>query len=457
MTYAQAIGSFAADLSFEDIPPSVHLSAKHRVLDILGLCLVTSPMDFAEPALNVARSAGGTPESTVIGIGDKLPASSAALVNGTNAHGLDFDDTHMATGLHPSACIVPTALAMAERQGSSGRDVTTAAIIGWETLIRMDLVAPGGFNARGFRPTAILSAMAATLVAGKLLGLSGAEMASALGINGSFAAGLREFMNAGSWAEKRIQLGWAAQSGILAALFAKEGMTGPPTILEGQFGLYKSHLSGEDYDLDVLTEGLGEVWETANISFKPYPACHYNHAFIDCTQEIKRAHNLRPEDVDRVLCRVAAPVIPSVCEPWQEKLNPPSDYDAKFSLPFAIATTLLKDEVVVSSYTPETIVDQEILALAQKVQYEIDPEAPFPQAFPGWVEIYTRDGRKLEHKMDVNRGSPAFPMEDQEIKDKFRSNAGMVLQSSKVEEIIDNVDKLEGLNTISDLMALCSP
>jgi len=455
-TYAEALSRFAARLSYEDIPPHVVASAKQRVLDILGLCLATYQMEFAQPVLSMARAMGGHAESAVIGTRDMLPMSLAALVNGANAHGLDYDDTHTVSVTHASSCVVPTALAVAERQGATGKELITAAVAGWEAITRIGAVTPGRFNARGFHATSVCGTFATALVAGKLLGLSPQAQANALGISGSFTSGVMEFLTDGSWV-KRVHPGWAAHSGIAAAMLAQEGYTGPSTIFEGKYGLFQTHIPGEEHALDRLSEGLGEVWETPNICFKPYPACHLTHAFLDCTLELRRRYDLRAEEVEKVLCRVAAPIVPTVCEPWEIKLAPRNDYDAKFSLPFSVATMLLEGEVNIASYSPEKIADPRILELARKVEYQIDPQAPYPRSFPGWVEVYTTDGRKLEYKLDVNRGSPGFPMSQDEIEEKFRANAGLALPPERAGAIVDAVSRLDELDDLSQLTGLCRP
>ena len=455
-TYSEKLANFALNLSYDDIPAQVVGSAKQHILDTIGICLAAHQNETTLPAWNLVKSMGGTPESTIMGGGDKVPMALAALVNGTYAHGIDFDDTHFRTTIHPSASVVPTALAVGERQKSNGKEFLAAAVAGWEVIIALDAPAPGRFAARGFRQTAIFGTYGATLIAGKLLGLPIPTMVNAISICGSFGAGVIEFSIEGPWATKSVHLGWAANSGITAALLAQGGFTGPSAILEGKYGLYGAYLHGEEHDMSRLTEGLGKVWETPIVSSKPYPADHWAHAFLDCIVEIKARHGLRPEEIERVLCRVAEPIVP-VCEPRAIKMAPPTAYEAKFSLPFCVATMILEDKVVVDSFTSEKIVDPQILNMARKVDYEIDPEAPFPKAFPGWVVIYTKDGRELEHKIDVNRGSPELPMTQGEIEEKFRSNAAMVLSDSRAEDIVKMVNGLEDLADVSRLARLCQP
>lgn len=452
-TYSETLSSFVADLSYEHIPGEVISNAKLRILDVIGACLPVGKMDFAQPILRASRTISGKPECSIIGTNDKFPVALGALINGTHAHSLDFDDTHTNSTTHGSSCIVPSVLAVGERRGSTGKEVITAAVAGWEAIVRLGDVAPSRLTVHGFRPTAICGTFAAALITGKLLGLSPGTLAQAMGISGSFASGLNEFMTDGLFDTKRVHSGWAAHSGVTAALLAEQGFTGPSTILEGEFGIYKSHLNGEDYNLGRITEGLGDVWETLNTSFKPYPACHFMHAFIDCASELK--HEVQPENIDKVLVRVAEPIVGSICEPRSVKVPPRNDYEAKFSLQFAVAAMLVDKKVTVETFLPEKITDPDILAIAQKVEHTVDPNAPFPQSYPGWVEIMTKDGRKLEHKQDITRGTPEFPMTRQELHDKFRGNAGMVLPKERVEEILNTIDRLEELENVSQLMRLC--
>jgi len=449
----QNLAEFAVNLQWDDIPKEVRENAKLRVLDIVGLCLGSIPLDYFRIVLKMARAMGGSPDSTVIGEGIKFPPAQAALVNGTAAHGLDFDDTHTRAIVHASSCIVPAALAVAEANHKSGKDFITAAVAGYETIVRLGAAAPGAFHAKGFHATSIAGTFATALVAGKLLDFRSEQIVDAMGISGSQASGLMEFLEDGSWV-KRIHAGWAAHSGIIAAELARYGMSGPKTILEGQFGLYRSYVDEEAFDAGVLSEGLSTRWETPEICFKPYPACHLMHACLDGVAFLKREHQISFEDVKEILCRVPKEIVPIVCEPETVKLAPRSDYEGKFSLHFSAAALLVTGKVNVDTYEPAQIHNDQILQTAKRVKYEIASNTTYPKFFPGEVIITLVDGTRFHHKVEVNRGMPGNPMTRSEITAKFRENAGRVLPENRIEAIIKAVDELDHITDVGDFISI---
>ena len=449
----EKLAEFAVNLQWEDIPKEVQENAKLRILDIVGLSLGSIPTDYYRIVLKMAKAMGGSPDSTIVGEGIKFPPALAALVNGTAAHGLDFDDTHTRAIVHASSCVVPTALAVAEAGNKNGKDLITAAVAGYETIVRLGAAAPGAFHARGFHATSIAGTFATALVAGKLLNFTSEQIVNAMGIAGSQASGLLEFLEDGSWV-KRIHAGWAAHSGIIAADLAGYGMSGPKTILEGKFGLYRTHVDQEAFDAGVLSDGLGTRWETPEICFKPYPACHLMHACLDCVAELKREHQLSTKDIKEVLCRVPKEVAPIICEPETVKLAPRSEYEGKFSLQFSAAALLVTGKVNVDTYEPAQIGNDEILQMAQRVKYEIAGDTTFPKFFPGEAIITLHNGTRLHHKVEVNRGMPGNPMTRYDIITKFRENAGRVLPESQIEDIIQAVTDLDRITDLGDFVAM---
>ena len=443
-----------AGLVLDDIPGAVLADAKLRILDTLGVSLAAS----ASSAGNIARLAalrlGRGEESTILGFGDKVPATSAALVNGTLSHALDFDDTHNESVIHVSAPIVTTATAAGELTRADGRAVLTAAVGGAEIACRIGCVRPGAFHKRGFHATGVVGTFGAALTAGKLLALGAEQLTHALGIAGSQAAGVLEFFSDGTWA-KRLHPGWAAHSGITAAYLAAEGFSGPATVLEGRFGLFATHLGPDSYAMDRVTSGLGRDWECVKTSFKPYPCGHVVHPFVDAILALHRDDGLRWQDVEFITCPTAAWMIPIMCEPRDVKLKPETDYHAKFSFPFALAAALYFGRLGVEAFTDAEIHNPELLGLAQRVHNEVDPTAPDPSRFKGWVIVTTKSGRKLEKVIDDNWGSERNPLSPDDVRDKFRDNAGIVLPRERVEKIIDLVERLDQLDGLAPLMQLC--
>lgn len=454
---SEMLAAFATELRFEMLPAAVVAKVKLHLLDVLGVALAGASMDFGRAALGVGQSLGGRAGTTVIGFQERLPAAWAALVNGTLAHGLDYDDTHTESVVHVSASVVPVALATGEEQGADGKTFLAALAAGLEANIRLGLVARGGFHDRGFHPTGICGTFASALVAGKVAGLSRAQLADALGLAGSQAAGSLEFLTDGTWA-KRMHAGWAAHSGLVAARLAASGFTGPRGTLDGRFGLYRSHLGDSGWDLAALTDGLGARWELLNIGLKPYPCCHFNHAFIDCAAALRAAalraaYRLTPESIDEIECCISPREVPVVCEPVATKRAPQNDYDAKFSLPYAVASMLVRGHVDIDDFTPAAISDPQVLALAQRVVYRDDLDSDFPRHFPGRIRIRLRNGRVIEHHEPINRGSAENPLSEDEVCDKFRSNAARVLPPGQVEAVIAAVAAIEHATDLAALTA----
>lgn len=441
-TTSEVIAAFAAGLSYSDLPAGVVNKCKLHLLDLLGVALASSSMSFADQALRAALAGGGGGVASVIGNNQRLPPSWAALVNGTMAHGLDFDDTHQGSVVHVSASVVPAALAAGEAADANGERFLTALALGMESAVRIGLVAAGGFHDRGFHPTGICGTYASALAAGTLGRLDSSQLANALGLCGSMAAGSLEFLTDGSWA-KRLHAGWAAHGGLIAAALAGQGFSGPRSVFEGRFGLYRSHLGESGWNLDLLIRDLGERWEMLDIALKPYPCCHYNHAFIDCASSLRDTWGLSPDSIEGIECWIEPRQMPIVCEPQATKRLPQNDYDAKFSLPYSVACMLVRGHVDVDDFTEKAIRDAEVLRLTELIVCHSQPAEDFPRRFPGRLRITLRDGRALEHHETINRGSAERPLSEDEVRAKFRRNASRRLSTGQVEELINNVFTIE--------------
>jgi len=270
-TYSEKLSDYVYGLGFDDVPDDVIEKTKLHILDTLGVALATYGMDFAQMMLEVSKSLGGPPESTVFGSGERLPAPNAALVNGTMSHGLDYDDMHRQAGLHLSTFVVPTALAISEAKGMTGKSAIVGIVSGYEVGARLGMAASGKLLLRGWHPTGVLGAFTSAAVAGKIMGLSADRIATAMGIAGSQSSGSAQWIEEGSWT-KRMHPGWASHSGIIAALLAQKGYDGPHKIYEGQKGIYISYLEEGDFDPGKLTQELGKTWETRQICYKLYPS-----------------------------------------------------------------------------------------------------------------------------------------------------------------------------------------
>ncbi len=435
---AQTLAAFAHDLRFEDIPAAVRERAKHLMLDAVGIALASTRWDFAHKSLTAVQGLGGAGECAVLGLPARLPLRDAVMVNGILVHGLDYDDTHVPGIIHATASAWPCALGAGEHAGAGGRDVLAAYVVGVEAGARLGAVAKGAFHQVGFHPTGLIGAFGCTLLAGRLLGANPAQLTMAQGITLSTGAGSLEFLEDGAWT-KRLHPGWAGVAGITGAALARQGFVGPEQPYEGRFGLYASHLGplAEGCDHSLATAGLGEAWELEQVAVKPFPVCHFAHGCADAALAIAHEHGLAPEQIKRVRALVPQEVIKTICEPAAHKLRPRSDYDAKFSLPFIVAASLVRGRFGLAELEDAALHDEAILTLAQRVDYAADPDSPFPRAYSGEVVVTTRDGRELSHREQVNRGAAERPLTNAEIVAKFDDNARIAVSATQAGQIRD--------------------
>jgi 2-methylcitrate dehydratase PrpD len=449
---AETLARFTAGLSFERIPPEVVDRAKHLMLDAVGIALASTGFDFAHRTLTAMRGLGGEGDSPVIGFPAHLPMRDAALVNGVLIHGLDYDDTHTGGVVHPTASLLPTVLAVGGRRRVSGAAALAAYVAGVEAAARLGAVAKGGFHQIGFHPTGLVGAFGCTLAAGKLMGLSEEQLVMAQGITLSAAAGSLEWLEDGAWT-KRFHPGWAANAGITAAALAQQGFVGPKRAYEGRFGLYASHLQQryDPEDLALATCDLGEIWELMQVAVKPFPACHFTHACADAAIALKREHRLDAGAIEHVEALVPAEVVKTVCEPAANKQRPANAYDAQFSIPFIVAAALLRGRFTLAELTAEAISDPEVLGLAKRVDYRVDPGSGFPRYYSGEIVVTTTDGRSLRHREHVNRGCGDRPLAKAEILAKFHDNATRALAPERARDIAEAMLELDAAVDLREL------
>lgn len=438
-----------------DVPPPVLERARHLILDAVGIAFASSGFGFADVAARAATSFGPG-EQPVLGRAERLGLRDAATLNGILVHGLDFDDTHSRAVAHVSSAVLPAALASALDAGCTTNEFLLSYVLGVEVMARVGSAARGQLHDVGFHPTAIAGAFGATVAAGKNYGLTAGQLANAQGIAGSFSAGLMEFLQDGAWT-KRLHPGWAASSGITAALYARAGWSGPPAVFEGRFGLFATHLQQRtDVRPDIVTDGLGSEWELPATAVKPYPVCHFNHAFIDAALELRRQHALRPEDVASITCAIHSVPRKVVCEPTEAKWAPRDDYDAKFSLPFVVAAALVRGRVGLAELEDDALTDPEILATARKVRVVDDPDSAFPEAYSGLVEIETVDGTTVSHREQINRGHSRRPLDADAVIAKFRQNVGRVADDAVIDRVQQAVLGIGDDRPVAEFADACS-
>jgi len=454
-TYSQTIARFAGELKLADVPPTVVDKAKLVFLDTLGIALASSTMDFGVMVTNVARKLGGPRASLLIGTSDHVAAANAVIANGTLAHGLDYDDTLEEAIVHTGCCAGMTALAAGEEIGAHGAKVLEAAIVGTEVLCKVGLVAPGKFHARGFHPTAICSTFGAAAAAGKLYGLNANQWVDAFGLCGSQSSGIIEYLADGTWT-KRIHPGWSAHGGIIATLLAKEGFRGPAKVLEGTHGFFSAFGGKNQYDFEKIFE-LGRRWEIPRLTFKSYPCGSISHPYMDCALRIKQKYSPAPDQIAEVVCRTAEGPVHRLWEPLADKQKPVNSYGAKFSLPYSIAVMLIRGEAGLDEFSEATIRDPELLELAAKIRYELDPSIDYPRHFEGHVQVKMKNGTIYTEDQLHPRGGYEDPLPPEEIEAKFRANARLALAENRVEEVVGLVQCLEKLPAISMLTETLIP
>lgn len=416
---AEVFAAWAEGLEVAAIPEAARTVARHALLDVAGLCIAARGTDYIAAALAAWDGAG---PCTALGHRRGLDAAGAAFINGTAAHGEDFDDSFEGTPVHASAVVLPALLAAAERYGRSGADLLRGYVVGSELMCRLALVAPTAIHRAGFHPTAVIGALGAAAAVGAALRLSPRQITDALGIAGSMASGIIEYLAEGTWT-KRLHAGWAAQAGLRAALLGREGFLGPRTVLEGEHGFFHAFgIPSITPDFGFVTEGLGTDWQLAKIAFKPYACGTMLHPFIDCAIRLAR-EGVRASEVGEVVCRVGEGTVHRLWEPLAEKRRPSTSYSAKFSGPFAIALGFVDQAAGLEQFADARVRDPDLLALAAKVRYEIDPDDEYPRNYTGAVRVVLRDGSVREARQPYLRGGVRAPLGHAEITEKFRADA----------------------------------
>jgi 2-methylcitrate dehydratase PrpD len=449
------LASFCHDLRYETLPPEVIERTKYFFLDYLGVAVRGSLSESSQPLYRLAASlsaTGGT--GTILGRRGKAAFPYAALLNGTAAHSLELDDTHQGGSIHLGVSVFSAALAVAEQQGASSRDFISAAVAGFEAAARLAMaLRPKEHYSRGFHPTATCGTFAAAVSAAKLLGLNKDQLLSALGIAGSQAAGLVEFLADGAWT-KRLHPGWAAFSGIHAALLAQQGFIGPATVLEGRDGFLKAYSLHPDPGR--ITEGLGVDFQILQTAVKPHACCRYTQAPIDAVLALTREHDLYPRDVEQVTIGMLETGIPVICEPAERKCRPLNVVDAQFSLPFGVAVALVKRRAGLEEFTPVLLQDPLVLETMPKVGYARDPELEknYPREWPAWARITLRGGRQVYAHVRFPKGDPENPLSWDELAEKYRALAGAVWEGEKLDIVQGRVQRLEKENNLRDFTAL---
>src|ERR1700758_5417456 len=362
VSVAQTLAEKIVALSASTLPEITARKCEDLLIDVVGLCVTARNEDYAQSALGGWDDDGSC---TAIGHRRTLTAAGAAFVNGTAAHGQDFDDTFEGGPVHAGAVVVPAVLAACERFNLDGRAALIGFAIGTEVLCRLSVVVPKAVHKAGFHPTAIFGVMGAAAGVGAALGLNARQIVDALGVAGRMGGGIIEYLAEGAWT-KRMHAGWAAQSGLRAALLAKSGFNGPRTVFEGTHGLFHGFAHTVTGNYDALIGDFGQRWVTETLAFKPYPCGTMAQPYIDCARRL--GARVKPEDVREIVCEVAEGTVHRLWEPLADNQRPPNGYAAKFAVPYLLATGFVHGGVGLSAFTDGAIRDPRVLELVAKVK-----------------------------------------------------------------------------------------
>jgi 2-methylcitrate dehydratase PrpD len=439
------------DLDYDELPDAVVDRVKYLVLDFIGVAARGALSESSGPVQRFILNLDGDRKGAVV-IGTHLKASPsyAALANGTAAHSLELDDVVNEASLHPAVAIMPAALAAAHIAGCTAKELITAIALGYEVMIKLGVALdPAAHYERGFHPTGTCGTMGAAITAAKILKLNRKAMMNALGIAGSQAAGSMEFLSDGAFT-KRLHPGWAAHSGIIAALLAHEDFTGPGTIIEGRFGFLHAYSSASK--AGKVLQDWGDPWEVLHTSMKPHACCRYKQGPIDGILEIVRENNLDASQIEKVTLGILKAGFAIVAEPQEHKSNPKTVVDAQFSMPFGAAVAILCGKATLDEYTADQINSSPVRELMGKISCVLDPEleTEFPKKWPASVTVQTKDGKSYSTRIEFPKGDPENPLTWDELIAKFRDLVAPVFLKTKQNEIIERVSSLEKETDVKD-------
>ncbi len=431
---AEFFSKWCFDLEYKDIPNEVIDKIKLIFMDSLGLILSSRNEDYIKA---IKKSFTDSGNCTIPGHLKKLCPSDAIVLNGTAIHGEDFDDTFEGTPVHVGSVMCSSLLTAAEYYKLEPKEILKGLAVGSELMCRLALVSPMAIHKQGFHPTAILGAFGASIGISKILKNSVLQTTSSLGIVGSMASGIIEYLAEGTWT-KRLHPGWAGASGWKSAHMGKTGFKGPRTVFDGKNGIFSSFADSKIIpDFKKLTDDLGSYWHTNNLAIKPFACGTMTQPFIDCAIKAREKINDLNE-IKSIICKVGEGTVHRLWEPLSEKRKPTTPYSAKFSVPFCIAVGLYFGKAGLLEFTEEQIKNRKILNLCSKISYEIDPKNEYPKNYSGEINIIFKNSQVIRETQPGLRGGKLFPLDEKEVEKKFFDNLKFGNLSSGE---VDNVKK----------------
>ena len=425
MIIAEEFSSWSKNLKVKDIPEKTQFTLKFLLKDICGIILSARNEDYVKSLVETYKGSGSL---ISLGHSERFDLFSSAIIAGTAAHGEDFDDTFEGNPMHVGATMIPAMLSAAQKFNLDGDQILKGLAVGSELICRLALVAPTAMHKQSFHPTAVCGTFGVAAGLSSVLDLSEKQMVSALGIAGSFTSGIIEYLAEGSWT-KRVHPGWSANSGMNATLIAKSGFYGPRTVFEGKHGFFEAFALKEiERDYSHLTNELGKRWENQNLAFKPFACGTMAQPFVDCAIKIrKKIKNL--DEISSITAKVGEGTVHRLWEPLKEKRQPSTPYSAKFSVPYCVAVGFIRGDAGLNEFNEKSINDKEILSLASKVNYEIDPNNEYPKNYTGTLICKTSENEFNEHQ-PCFRGGIREPLTKDDIDKKYNAN----LNYSKISE-----------------------
>ena len=451
------LAEFAAGIDFASIEPDVVERTRMLLMDQVGICIRgRNDAGLSASMAAALRHLGlGSGTASVIGDGAAYSPPAAALFNGNLGHSLDFDDTHASGSIHPSAPIVPAALAAAEMVGASGRTVVAAVVAGYEVQIRLSLaLGPSDHYRQGFHPTPTCGVFGAAAAAGRLLGLDASQMEDAFGLCGSLAAGSMQFLVDGAW-NKPFHTGYAAMNGLVAACMAREGFRGAREAIEGRAGFL--HAYAPNASPEIADAELGERWETLRIAIKPYPSCRYSHAPVDALIALRNEHDIDWRDVESVEVGVSQTGWNIIGDPEEEKQRPMSYVDGQFSMPFCAAVALRDGALTWDSYHTH-VGNPDTLDLCRRVRTIVDvrAEADFPDQMSGRATVTTAHGT-YERYVRAPKGEPENFLSREELKAKFDGLSAPYMGANRRDALAEALLTIDEAGDVAEVLRMTRP
>ena len=445
---AEFFSDWACSIQVKDIPQSVKKKLNIIVMDSIGLMISAKNEPYIKSLVEALDEKG---DCSLIGHNKKVSPFNASIINGTAVHGEDFDDTFEGTPVHVGAVMVPAMLAVAQARNLSGNEFLKGLAIGSELICRLALVAPTAVHRQGFHPTAIFGAFGASIGISSAIGSSNNQMVNSLGIVGSMASGIIEYLAEGT-STKRLHPGWAAGCGWQSANIGRSGFVGPRTVFEGAHGVFNTFAKATiKPDFSYLTTDLGSRWECETLAIKPYACGTMAQPFIDCSIKLKSEIS-NVNKIDRIVARVGEGTVHRLWEPLEEKQNPSSPYGAKFSVPYCIAVGLIDGQAGLKQFTEKRLQDISLLNLASKVSYEINPDDEYPKNYTGDVTIFNKNGTTISANQNCLRGGKLSPLKEEEVYKKFEENLKFSnFKSDEIKKLCGKINTIFNIKNLEDI------